>query len=281
MQTERGLESILQAVLVFLHISAATNDNIQLDNVYCDLYPDYISTDPKFPVYLPFVVKLFRCHGSVGLLPPSVKRCVAQNATEIPVITQNVLTHQYKINRLLNHTSCMGQCTQDASSCNKHQVWDESNCECQCKYKRRKSLSTTRNICCSPKVWSQLYCNCVCPTRPKLCSSRKEWSDEECGCVCQQKYFHQCSGKNTTIEKNSCLCKPKTAGRTAECSKRGIISMDVVALVMVAEALLMAFCYVVYRIVYHKIQDDIGETSSRTAASGSSNNEAKIESVKT
>jgi len=256
---------MLRVILIFLTsqlaIRKTAGNTIWLENVHCDTYVDYIETDPIHARYLPYVVRLHRCQGSVGAIKPSVKACVPRNVSELEIVTQNLQTFRYETIRVLNHTSCMSRCTSGASSCNQYQKWDPKRCRCNCKTRGEPKKDT----CCAPKKWSDAHCGCICAQpKPEKCHKRKEWNNDECSCQCRQKFHHKCAQANATIDLDTCRCISMVSHEPVilPCYDDGTrLSMDIVVLVCVAEALLMAFGYIVYYVACTHAKEKNSETS--------------------
>ncbi|XP_066921965.1 uncharacterized protein [Clytia hemisphaerica] len=249
--------------LLQLVMERCSGTAIWLENVHCATYIDYVETDPGHARYLPFIVRLHRCQGSVGVDKPSIKACVPSNISEVEIVTQNLHTFRYETIKVLNHTSCTSRCTTDSSSCNKYQKWNQKRCRCECKTRGEPKKDT----CCAPKVWSQHRCNCECLEEPQQCHRRKEWRKEACGCKCKDKYFQRCRQLNLTLDLDNCRCMNLIANSPqVTCISDTItLSLDIVVLICVSEALLIAFVYIVYYISCRtdsKERSHGGETSN-------------------
>ena len=228
----------------------ARGNAIWLENVHCDTYVDYVETDSVNARYLPFVVKLHRCQGSVGVDKPADKACVPSNVTHVEIVTQNLQTFRYETIKVVNHTKCTSRCTQNASICNPYQKWNVKRCRCDCKTPHGKDAA-----CCAEKMWSATQCNCVCRRQPHDCArKRQEWSARTCGCQCKPKYHQRCAQLNLTLDVDTCRCfnNQNLMSNNQEgsvCYRDTVtLSLDIVVLLCVAEALLIVFIYVVYYI---------------------------------
>ena len=245
------LSLALVIIQLLMHSDVAQGNAVWLENVHCATYIDYVETDPGYARYLPFIVKLHRCQGSVGVDKPSVKACVPSNVTEVEIVTQNLQTFRYETIKVLNHTKCTSKCTRDPTTCTPFQRWNPKRCRCDCKTHGEPA----RDTCCAEKQWSKSHCGCVCRQPPRSCShKRQEWSTETCGCRCKPKFYQRCAQLNLTLDLDTCKCMHnlvsndynQQGSRICYTTDTATLSLDVVILLCVAEALIIAFAYIIY-----------------------------------
>lgn len=230
--------------LVVLILTIASHVNcskiISMENVECSTYEDYIYTDPRYYRYYPYVVKLHRCIGSYGLISPAMRKCVPLDFKTENISVFNRVDFTQSSMLVLNHTGCHSECVKNASMCTEHEMWNEVQCKCLCNYDKKKP-----SLCCFPHVWNSLECGCVCPTQMRECGGRKTWSHEECDCICKPEFFYLCSKRNLTINLNTCSCGHNVQlEELSACSR--MMSRKIILVAMLAEALAIIFCFLVY-----------------------------------
>ena len=209
-----------------------------------------VDVDPGRHRYFPYMVKLPRCVGTVGIERPDVQTCVAKSSVSVSYSVLEVVSYAHTSIDLVSHTECQHSCVASPSSCNpKYQTWNSARCLCDCKFRKAPNPSP----CEYPKVWQSASCKCVCPRAQTKCSDKKEWSDDDCGCTCKKRYLNRCAKKGKVVSQESCSCiapigvNGTLAARGAQGTCNGVESKFVVMIVIIEFLCLVFIFFLIYR----------------------------------
>ena len=166
-----------------------------LPDIPCGVHTSYVKTDRRKNRYIPQVVKLQRCVGSVMV---ANMKCGRKSYETLDVKVFDLFQMTMASIKLKNHTSCQYVCRKGPESCSKYQIWRPHLCSCECQ--------TPFHLPCTQKqIWDIGQCACRCNTHmSKHCGKIKKWDESSCACVCKEtKEISCCKG---TVDKDTCKC---------------------------------------------------------------------------
>ena len=233
-----------------------------LRNVECGPHIDYIETDPGKYRYFPFVVELYRCHGSNNGPNPQNKKCVASGESgSIKKVKSQVFdqeTGQVVPLTLQNYTKCTEVCMLSQEKCTPYETFTNNNtCNCKCHYD--SSNPTNASLCrkLGPDFkWNMGKCNCECGKDPqqRVCKIKKQiFSDDLCACVCKPKFSQRCAKRGQVLDEATCGCvdRPVATGAAQSGCKDGVTG-GVLAVIMIIEALALMVGYFFFYVYCYK-----------------------------
>ena len=229
-------------VLYICSFQSTSQSPRNLPSIECRSRYDYVEVHDDYKYINPLVVKLHRCSGKTdGRRGTS---CQPEVTTNVSIYVLDA-TLQPIITSVVNHTKCKDICVKNETSCNTHESWDISRCECKC---------TNATVTCPPLFyWDRHICNCLCPHKAGNypCGQGKVFSSEACGCVCKPRLYRLCSKHNQTIDPNTCTCNvgsPSTGASESSCSNnKGTVSKLIAALVIIAEAICIVVIFYLWK----------------------------------
>ena len=236
---------------------------VVLQNIECVLHIDYIETDPGKYRYYPFVVELYRCHGSNnGSSPPQNKKCVASREPgNIKKVIAQAFDQEAKqpVNLTLqNYTKCTEVCTLSQEKCTPYETFTDNNtCNCKCQYDSSNPPNASLCTKLGPDFkWNMHKCNCECGKDPqqRVCKIKKQiFSDDLCGCVCKPKFSLRCAKRKQILDEATCGCvdRPVVTGAAQSGCKDGVTG-GVLAVTMVIEALALMLGYFFFYVYCYK-----------------------------
>ena len=239
---------IIQAIIPFVFSQA-----IYLKNVACAPYIDHVATDPGLYRYEPFYVKMHRCHGKDPVPNPKNMKCVPESeggTTNVSVFVFDQFS-DLKTLEVVNHTACVQKCVISQESCSPFEQFRPALCDCKCNYSPNNGPSN----CFEPFVWSHSACNCKCPLSADkvVCKQRMVFSKEECGCTCKSKFYARCAKRKQIVDEETCHCIPPSelVGKSRSGCDGGV-NGGMLAVVILAEAFLIVFCYYFFYVYCYK-----------------------------
>ena len=208
---------------------------IWLDNIDCDVHPDYVETDTIRPSrYYPCIVELHRCTGANNADDLFRKKCVPvdDGIQQVDLLVYDMVHAKYANIRIANHTACYQVCAINATACTKYETFHTDECHCDCNYDHEPEPSP----CHSPFQWDQTRCDCSCSIDPSTCEEKKIFNENQCGCFCKVEYQEKCSKSKKVLDPETCEClEPYVVGSVGDVDDHVVSWWSVPSLVIAVQ----------------------------------------------